>query len=226
VRTNEHGQPVGDPVDWTPGPPLEPVELVGRTCRLEPLGDQHHEALHAALCEQSPDASWTYMTGGPFRDASVFSAYLGKLQAEPAVLPLALLVDDVPVGVATWLRVDRTNGTAEVGHITYAASLQRTTAATEAMHLMMRHAFEVAGVRRYEWKCDALNAPSRAAAARLGFTFEGIFRQAAVYKGRTRDTAWFAVIDADWPAVRAAHERWLDPANFDEQGHQREPLRV
>jgi RimJ/RimL family protein N-acetyltransferase len=126
-------------------------------------------------------------------------------------------------GVASYLRVDPANGSIEVGHIAYAPSLQRTRAGTEAMYLMMRRAFEL-GYRRYEWKCDALNAPSRAAAARLGFSFEGVFRQAMVNKGRNRDTAWYSVVDGEWPRLRAAFERWLDPANFDEAGRQRSSL--
>jgi RimJ/RimL family protein N-acetyltransferase len=129
------------------------------------------------------------------------------------------------VGVASYLRIAPAVGTIEVGHIHFSPLLQRTPAATEAMYLMMRHAFEL-GYRRYEWKCDALNAPSRRAAERLGFSFEGIFRQAVVVKGRNRDTAWYACIDREWPARREAFERWLDPANFDAEGRQRQPLMV
>jgi RimJ/RimL family protein N-acetyltransferase len=124
------------------------------------------------------------------------------------------------VGVASYLRIDRPVGSIEVGHLRFSSLLQQTPAATEAMYLMMRHAFAL-GYRRYEWKCDALNAPSRAAAARLGLSFEGVFRQAVVYKGRNRDTAWFAATDRDWAALAPAFERWLDPANFDAQGRQR-----
>jgi len=125
------------------------------------------------------------------------------------------------VGVASYLRIDPANGVIEVGHINYSPLLQRTRAATEAMFLMMRRVFDELGYRRYEWKCDALNAPSRAAAGRYGFRFEGIFRQATVYKGRNRDTAWYAIIDKDWPALKAAYERWLAPENFDAEGRQR-----
>jgi RimJ/RimL family protein N-acetyltransferase len=122
--------------------------------------------------------------------------------------------------VASYLRIDPANGTIEVGHIAYSPALQRTRAATEAMHLMMQRAFTL-GYRRYEWKCDALNAPSRAAAQRFGFSYEGVFRQATVYKGRNRDSAWYAAIDGEWPALDAAFRRWLDPANFDSEGRQR-----
>jgi RimJ/RimL family protein N-acetyltransferase len=127
------------------------------------------------------------------------------------------------VGVASYLRIDPASGSIEVGHIAYAPGLQRTPAATEAMVLMMQRAFEL-GYRRYEWKCDALNAPSRAAAQRLGLSFEGVFRQASLYKGRNRDTAWYAAIDQDWPALQAAFLRWLDPTNFDANGRQRTRL--
>jgi RimJ/RimL family protein N-acetyltransferase len=222
---NDFGQPVGDPVSWTPGVRLEPVTLTGRTCRLEPLADEHVDGLYAALVIDSPPSIWTYMPSGPFDDRESFAAALEKLRATPAMVPFAIvLTDGSLVGIATYLRIDHGNGTAEVGHISYGAALQRTTAATEAMHLMAAHAFDVVGVRRYEWKCDSLNEPSRRAADRLGFSFEGVFRQAVVYKGRNRDTAWFAITDDEWPGVRAAFERWLDPSNFDEHGRQRAPL--
>ena len=224
---NEFGQPVGAPLDWTPGPPLVATALTGRTCRLEPLSSVHLDGLYAALCERSPASVWTYMSGGPFADRAAFTAYAKRLLATPATEALVVLTpDDEPVGIATWLRIDHAMGTAEVGHITYAAALQQTTAATEAMFLMAAHAFDVAGVRRYEWKCDSLNEPSRRAATRLGFTFEGIFRQAVHYKARNRDTAWFAITDTDWPSLRAEFHRWLDPANFDEEGRQLSPLRA
>ncbi len=124
------------------------------------------------------------------------------------------------VGVATFMRIDRAHGVIEVGNINYSPLLQRTPAATEAMFLMMRRVFDELGYRRYEWKCDSLNAPSRAAALRLGFQFEGIFRQAVVYKGRNRDTAWFSMIDSEWPALKRAYEQWLAPENFDAEGRQ------
>jgi RimJ/RimL family protein N-acetyltransferase len=129
-----------------------------------------------------------------------------------------------PLGIASYLRIDPGNGVIEVGHLHFGPQLQRTPAATEAMALMMARAFDELGYRRYEWKCDSLNAPSRAAALRLGFTFEGIFRNAVVVKGRSRDTAWFSVTDAEWPKVRAGFEAWLAPANFDAEGRQRRGL--
>jgi RimJ/RimL family protein N-acetyltransferase len=222
---NEFGQPVGDDVSWVPGPELVPVTLTGRSCRLEPLDEHHVDGLYAALCVDSPPTIWTYMPGGPYADRDAFAGSVAGLQATPAMVPMAILLPDgTPVGIATFLRIDHGHGTAEVGYISYSSHLQRTTAATEAMYLMAAYAFEVVGVRRYEWKCDSLNEASRRAAARLGFTFEGIFRQATLYKGRNRDTAWFSITDQEWPRIREAFDRWLDPANFDEQGRQRTPL--
>jgi RimJ/RimL family protein N-acetyltransferase len=165
------------------------------------------------------------MSSGPFADLESFAASVAALHTIPAMVPLAIVLPDgPPVGIATFLRIDHANGTAEVGYISYGSALQRTTAATEAMYLMAAHVFDAVGVRRYEWKCDALNEASRKAAARLGFTYEGTFRQAVVYKGRNRDTAWFAITDGEWPQLRASFEAWLDPANFDDAGNQRSRL--
>lgn len=224
---NAYGQPVGEAVEWTAGAPLVPVTLTGRTCRVEPLAEEHLAGLYAALCVDSSPQTWTYMPAGPFTDRQAFASYVEHLHALPATVPLAIvLADGTPAGIATYLRIDEVNGTAEVGYITYGSVLQRTTAATEAMYLMANHVLGGLGYRRYEWKCDALNDGSRRAALRLGFTFEGVFRNALVYKGRNRDTAWFSITDQEWPPLRAAYERWLDPANFDEDGHQRQPLGV
>ena len=222
-----HGfyQAVGDRVGWVPGEPMGPVVLSGRTCRLEPLGDQHIEGLYAALCVGSPSSIWTYMPCGPFADEAAFAEHVAWLWATPAMVPLAIVTPDgTPLGIATFLGIDHANGTAEVGYITFSSVLQRTTAATEAMYLMAAHAFDVIRVRRYEWMCNALNTASRRAATRLGFTYEGTFRQAAVTKGRNRDTAAFSIIDDEWPLLRSALEAWLDPANFDDEGRQRSRL--
>lgn len=228
--TTHAEQPVGPATDWVPGARLGPVDLSGRWCRLEPLAERHLRSLHTELCSAGTDPLWTYLRAGPFADSAAgragFAAYAASLVDDPGTMPLAVLVGDEPLGIATWLRVDHAHGTAEVGNICFAPRLQRTTAATEAMSLMARHFFAVVGGRRYEWKCDSLNAPSRRAAERLGFRFEGVFRKAVVYKGRSRDTAWYAMTDDDWPRVLAAHERWLDPGNFDDQGRQRAPLRT
>jgi RimJ/RimL family protein N-acetyltransferase len=144
--------------------------------------------------------------------------------ADPLFFAVVDAASGRAAGVASYLRIDPVNGVIEVGHLAFAPQLQRTRVATEAMYLMMKHAFSL-GYRRYEWKCDALNAPSRRAAERLGFTFEGVFRQAIVYKGRSRDTAWFSVIDSEWPVLETAFLAWLDPDNFDADGRQRRSLR-
>jgi RimJ/RimL family protein N-acetyltransferase len=209
-------RPVGEPVAWTPAPHLAPLVLEGRWVRLEPLGE-HHAGDLAQTVGTAPAEHWTYLYDDPPTD---YAAYVRDRIAVPglaslAIRPLRGPTSGVASGIASWLREDTRHGSVEVGGIVLAPGLQRTTAATEAMWLMMRHAFE-RGYRRYEWKCDALNAGSRAAATRLGFTYEGTFRQAAVYKGRNRDTAWFSVTDRDGAVLAPAFAAWLDPANFDD----------
>ena len=226
-RTNELGQPIGEPVPgWTPRerPPRTP--MVGRWCRLELLDPARHAAqLHAANATDGSGRMWTYLFTGPYASEEEYRAWADRAAASEDPLFHAILdAQGRAVGVATFMRVDPAMGVIEVGNIAYSPLLQRTAAATEAMYLMMRRAFDELGYRRYEWKCDALNAPSRAAAERLGFRYEGLFRQALVYKGRNRDTAWYSIIDQEWPARRAAFEAWLDPANFDADGRQVRPL--
>ena len=168
---------------------------------------------------------WTYLASGPFASLAEFRAWMDATcrGADPLFFAIMDNTTGRVTGAASYLRIQPAQGSIEVGHIIYAPRLQRTAAATEAMVLMMRQAFAL-GYRRYEWKCNALNAKSRAAAQRLGLSFEGFFRQAAVVKGRNRDTAWYAAVDRDWPALDAAFTRWLDPANFDEDGRQRQRL--
>lgn len=226
-RMNELGQPIGPAVvGWAP-PPLPPREpIAGRFCRVEPLDVERHAAdLHAANRADAAGRMWTYLPYGPFDSLADYVEWMRRvcLRDDPLFHAIVDGATGRAVGLASYLRIDPAAGSIEVGHIAFAPELQRTPAATEAMYLMMRRAFEL-GYRRYEWKCDALNAPSRAAAQRLGLSYEGIFRQAAVYKGRNRDTAWYAAIDREWPALRAAFERWLDPANFDARGRQRARL--
>lgn len=227
-RLNQLGQPIGPAVSgWTPPPHPRRDPLQGRYCRLEPLSTARHAR---ALCEANAldrdGRMWTYLYSGPFATLEEFTAWLSLREASTDPLFFAI-VDEATgqaTGIASYLRIDPANGVIEVGHLAFSPVLQRTRAATEAMYLMMKHAFEL-GYRRYEWKCDALNTASRRAAERLGFTFEGIFRQAAVYKGRNRDTAWYSVIDTEWPARETEFRGWLDPANFDSAGRQRRRLR-
>lgn len=224
---NELGQPVGLPVgSWTP-PPLPPREsLLGHFCRVEPLdADRHAADLYHAYAADTENRTWTYLPAGPFDSLEAYVEWAQQASRSEDHLFRAIIdtTTGKAVGVASYLRITPASGSIEVGYLAFAPCLQRTPAATEAMYLMMKHAFEL-GYRRYEWKCDALNAPSRAAAQRLGLSFEGIFRQATVYKGRTRDTAWYAAIDQEWTQLDAAFRQWLDPTNFDEHGHQRTRL--
>jgi RimJ/RimL family protein N-acetyltransferase len=224
---NDLGQPIGFPLPgWSPppAPPREPMQ--GRYCRLEPLQpDRHAEALFEAGAADADGRSWTYLAYGPFRTLSDYRGWMGAtcLGDDPLFFAILDQAGGKAAGVASYLRINPAAGSIEVGHIHYSPRLQRSPAATEAMFLMMRWAFE-AGYRRYEWKCDALNAASRAAAQRLGLSFEGVFRQATVYKGRNRDTAWYAAIDREWLALREAFLAWLDRGNFDGDGRQRTRL--
>jgi RimJ/RimL family protein N-acetyltransferase len=224
---NGLGQPIGFPVPgWAPPPRPACEALVGRLCRVEPLEPARHAAeLYAANAADAAGRMWTYLAYGPFDSPDDYRAWMERTcrGADPLFFALVDLATGRAAGVASYLRIEPPAGSIEVGHIALAPALQRTPAATEAMFLLMRQAFAL-GYRRYEWKCDALNAPSRAAAQRLGLSFEGVFRQATVYKGRNRDTAWYAAVDAEWPALEAAFTRWLDPANFDSSGRQRESL--
>jgi RimJ/RimL family protein N-acetyltransferase len=221
---NAFGQPLGYVVpSWKSPPVPSPAVLEGRFCRLEALDPNKHATdLHAAYALDKEGKNWTYMAYGPFESAEKYRVWMEQWIALGDTVGFAIIDarTNKAVGVSTYLRVDPKNGSIEVGHLSFSPLLQRKPAATEAMYLMMKHAFEL-GYRRYEWKCHALNAPSRAAAQRLGFSYEGIFRQATVVKGRNRDTAWFAIIDQEWPELNAAFSKWLAPANFDEQGRQR-----
>lgn len=229
TRVNELGLPIGAEVPgWTPRPRPPRALLVGRYCRVEPIDPARHAAeLWAANALDREGRLWTYLHVGPFASPADYRSWLEAKQASDDPLFFAIVDSstELAVGVASYLRIDPTNGAVEVGHLQFSPLLQRTAAATEAMYLMMKQAFEL-GYRRYEWKCDALNDASRRAAVRLGFTFEGIFRQAVVYKGRSRDTAWYSVIDGEWPRIDAACRRWLDPGNFDADGRQRTSLAI
>jgi RimJ/RimL family protein N-acetyltransferase len=226
-RLNELGQPIGAAVHgWTPPPRPPRSVLSGAYCRVEPLDAARHAAdLFDANRRDTAGRMWTYLAYGPFDTFDAYRTWVERMSAidDPLFFAVVDAVSGRAVGVASYLRIDPPSGAIEVGHIAYSPALQRTRAATEAMCVMMQRAFTL-GYRRYEWKCDALNASSRAAAERLGFSFEGIFRQATIYKGRNRDTAWYAVIDRDWPRLERAFTRWLQPRNFDDDGQQRERL--
>lgn len=213
--------------DWTgrPSPNLQLIE--GRCASLAPADFTNDAAgLFAAIGGAENAALWRHIPIGPFDDAEALAAALTF--AGNALGWRTHLIRDKGsqrvLGMASYMRLRPEHGSAEVGCIVYSPALQRTPAATEAMYLMARHLFDDLGYRRYEWKCDAENAASRRAAARLGFVFEGVFRNDMVMKGRNRDTAWFSITDEDWPLVRAAFEAWLDPNNFDASGEQRRTL--
>ena len=226
MTINHHGQPIGPEVPWEAARPPQRTVLEGRWCRLEPLAAAQHAAdLHAAYAADN-GSMWTYMPYGPFLEEDSYRAWCEEMERgdDPLFYAVVDQGTDRALGVASFLRIVPAVGVIEVGHIAWSPALQRSTLATEAMFLMMRHVFDDLGYRRYEWKCDDLNAPSRRAAERLGFTFEGVFRQATLYKGRNRDTAWYSVLDSEWPRLRAGYERWLAPTNFDGAGAQRESL--
>lgn len=227
-RPSEHGDPIGLPVaDWRGAPVPAPVTLTGRHAVAEPLTAGHAAALFAAYADDASGRLWTYMGKGPFADAGSLAAWLEEVCGAPDPLFFHLRrPGGEPIGMAALMRIQPAAGVIEIGHIAIVPAAQRTRAATEALTLMMAHALDGLGYRRLEWKCDALNAASRRAALRFGFRFEGIFLNALVYKGRNRDTAWFAITDAEWPSRRAAIQAWLDDANFDEEGRQRRALRT
>lgn len=225
------GLPIGARLEgWTPPAPPAFSTLEGRTCRIERLDAARHGAdLWTALSADRAGALWTYLPNGPFETRAAFYAFLAPLpeSRDPLFYAVRPLGPDGAPGPATgffsFLRIAPALGSIELGFITFSPAMQRTVAASEAMILMIRWAFE-AGYRRFEWKCNALNAPSRRAAERLGLSFEGVFRQMQIVKGRNRDTAWFAAIDSEYPALRAAYESWLAPENFDAEGRQKTAL--
>jgi RimJ/RimL family protein N-acetyltransferase len=229
-QINHLGQPIGFSLSgWTARPRPPRTAMEGRLCRVEPIDVERHAAdLHTANREDKEGRNWTYLAYGPYERLESYSEWMRTtcLGDDPLFHAILDRKSGRAVGIASYLRIDPAPGVIEVGHINYAPPLQRTAAATEAMFLMMRRVFDELGYSRYEWKCDALNAPSRAAALRLGFHYEGIFRQATIYKSRNRDTAWYAITDRDWPALKARYEHWLDPANFDAAGRQRQSLAV
>ncbi len=203
------------------------ITLAGATVTLEPLdAAKHADALWPELGGAAHESLWLYMPDGPFLEREAFDDNMKA--KETSEDPLFYAIVDrrtrLAVGRAALMRIDPGNRVIEVGHIMYSPALQRTRGATEAMYLLARYVFEDLGYRRYEWKCNALNEPSRRAALRLGFSFEGIFRQHMIVKGRNRDTAWFSMLDSEWPTRKREFERWLDESNFDSEGVQKTPL--
>jgi RimJ/RimL family protein N-acetyltransferase len=225
---NHLGQPIGEELEyWKQRSYPERTIIQGRYCRLEPLAlVSHAKQLYQAFAKDQQEANWTYLPYGPFADFEGFKGWLEDvcLGDDPLFFAVIDNKTSCAIGLVSFLRIDPRVGAVEVGHIHFSPFLQKTPMATEAMYLMMRHVFDDLGYRRYEWKCDSCNQGSRRAALRLGFTFEGIFRQATVYKQRNRDTAWFSILDKEWWALKTAFEQWLDATNFDNQGQQKRSL--
>ncbi|MFT3741556.1 MAG: GNAT family protein [Gammaproteobacteria bacterium] len=225
AETNPFNQEIGEKIEnWQTAKFPQNTYLAGRYCCLERLDlTQHGQLLFDNLLPNV--AEWTYLPYGPFATYEDFSHEYSKIIADLESFPFAIINPQTkqPVGIASYLRINPPQGVIEIGHLHYTQSLQKTAAATEAMYLLMRQAFEELGYRRYEWKCNALNMPSRKAAERLGFTFEGIFRQHMIVKGHNRDTAWFSILDKEWPEIKERLEKWLDPSNFI-NGHQKQGL--
>jgi RimJ/RimL family protein N-acetyltransferase len=220
---------LGEPVEWSGAQPAQPVELRGTQVLLRPV-DAAGDAASLYSASHPPEGDeriWTYLPYGPYDNADALEERLHEAAAseDPLFFAIAPLPDEQPLGIASYLRITPEEGAIEIGHIWFGTPLQRTPAATEAIFLLARHAFDDLGYRRLEWKCNALNEASRRAAERFGFTFEGVFRHHQVVKGRNRDTAWYSIVDDEWPAIRAAFESWLAPDNFDQDGRQRSSLR-
>ena len=229
--TNDVKRPVGKIVDpLPPGSKPDMRPLHGLWMLIEPVSAaKHAHGLYASFDGKDPHGHvWTYMGYGPWESFEQFEAWVKEREAtrDPWFYALVRRDGHVPLGMGAFMRSDAAHGVIEIGHIWMSPELQQTREATEAIFLMIRHCFDDLGVRRLEWKCDSLNAPSRKAAERFGFAFEGIFRQHFIIKGRNRDTAWFAMLDKDWPRVRAGFEAWLKPENFDAGGRQKHKLQV
>lgn len=221
---NSFGQAVGPPVEgWSERRRPERTALTGRYCRIEPIDIERHAAALYDAYMQAPDSrDWTYLFYERPSSVDLFRDYLQKLAVsiDPLHYAIVDLASERALGTASLMRIEPVHGAIEVGNIGYSPLLKQTRAGTEAMYLLMRYVFDKLGYRRYEWKCDSLNTPSRSAARRYGFQFEGIFRKAIVYKSRCRDTAWFSIIEEEWPRIRAALEVWLGAENFDAAGRQ------
>lgn len=226
--TNAFGQPLGPPVpDWTPRPLPPRTPLQGRFCRLEILDIARHAAdLHAAYSLDADGSQWSYLPFGPFATLEDYQRFLAERTATGD--PLYHIVIDretgKAVGTIAYMRMDPANGVLEIANVRYSSLLQRRPAATEAVYLLLRRAFEELGYRRVDWKCNSHNAASRRAAERYGFTYEGTFRNHMVHRGHSRDSDWLSIIDSEWPALRQAYDGWLAADNFDAAGRQRTRL--
>jgi RimJ/RimL family protein N-acetyltransferase len=228
MEKNEFDQLLGYHLpNWKPKKRPSLQTFHGRTCRIEPLTIQKHARdLFTVLGGPEHKSSWTYLPYGPFHTYQEFESWLLALLGMADTLPYVIVENThCALGICAFARINPEHGSIEIAHLNYSTKLKRSAAATEAMYLMMHHAFNDLGYRRYEWKCNALNEGSRRAALRLGFVFEGIFRHSNVYKDRNRDTAWFSILDTEWPHIQERFKRWLNPANFHDDGNQKKCLR-
>lgn len=229
MAVNKYGQPVGEPLDFKPPPYPKNVHLKGKYCEIVPMDRKYAADLYESNFKSFPreeaEKRWTYMLSEPPANVEEYTEWYDyATDAEGFVYLTVLdLKTGKPVGTYSYLRIEPSLGTIEVGNVNFSLSMSGTPISTEAQYLLMKHAFEL-GYRRYEWKCDSCNAPSRKAAARLGFTYEGMFRNWFPYKGRNRDTTWFSVTDYEFPKLEAAFKAWLDPSNFNEDGTQKVKL--
>lgn len=226
---NEFNQPIGYPVkNWQSCARPSIQELKGTYCKLQLLNiEKHAEKLFQSLCFENDGSSWTYLPYGPFATLQDFCAWL-KETSDLSDTLLYVILDsktEIPIGIAGYLRITPEHGVIEIGHLHFSKLLQKTPAATEAIYLMMAYAFDELRYRRYEWKCHSLNQPSRNAAERFGFKFEGIFRQCNVFKNHNRDTAWYSILDSEWPEIKNRFCKWLHSDNFDAMGKQKVSLK-
>lgn len=230
MAINQYGQPVGEPLaQWHALPRPQEVTLTGKFCRLTMLDAERDFAALFAAYQLAPDGrDWTYLMRERPDSPQELRAHLENLQANPALVNLVVfdLATDMPVGTVAFMRIEEASGVLEIGHVCWSPLMKQRSCATEAIYLMLRHTFDELGYRRCEWKCDSLNAPSRQAAQRFGFQYEGRFLQALVTKGRNRDTDWFAMIDQNWPQIRSAFEGWLADENFGTDGQQIQRLQA
>lgn len=227
---NQYGQPVGEPLaQWQALARPKDVVLNGKFCRLAPLNAERDFAALFTAFQQAPDGrDWTYLMRERPESPEELRTHLANLQANPALVNLTVFdaASQMPVGTVAFMRIEEGSGVLEIGHVCWSPLMKQRSCATEAIYLMLRHTFDELGYRRCEWKCDSLNEPSRQAAQRFGFNYEGRFLKALVTKGRNRDTDWFAITDDDWPQKRKGFEQWLDDGNFDAEGQQKQRLQA
>ena len=228
-HTNQLNFPVGESIsNWTNRQLPPHTAMIGKYCLVDKLNiEKHSEKLFNAFVKDNSNKDWVYLPYGPFKSKEKFFEWLQMycMSNDPLFHTIIDKTNNKPIGMASYLRINPKDGVIEVGHIHYSPLMQRQLIGTEAMYLMMKRVFDELGYRRYEWKCDSLNKRSCESALRFGFKFEGIFKQLTIYKGRNRDTAWFAIIDKDWPRVKQNYERWLDESNFNDDGRQKLSLR-